>query len=78
MARPQQDTLQEVHLLTLTDSGAPDLPNEYVFLPPPLEPAYILRIAIDGASSICREGSLSINIPKPGSSFKSDTYQEFR
>ena len=58
---------QEVYILPLTDKGAPDVPGEYIYLPPPS--GYIIRFAIEGASSICRFGTLWTNIPKPGELF---------
>ena len=69
---------QEVHLLPLTDEGAPDVPGEYIYLPPPTEPAYHVRFEIEGTSSICRQGSLWVNIPAPGETFRRDQYQEYK
>ena len=67
-----------VWLLPLTDSGAPDVPNEYIYLPAPTEPSYSLRFAIEGTSSICRQGSLWINIPAPGEQFQRSKYREHK
>ncbi len=69
---------QEIHLLSLTDQGAPDVPGEYIYLPPPSEPPYKLRFEIEGTSSICRQGSLWVNIPPPGGTFRRDKYQEYK
>lgn len=69
---------QNVYLLPLTDDGAPDVPSRYIYLPPPTEPAYILRFAIEGASSICRSGSLWENIPNKDSKFVRNKYKEHK
>ena len=69
-------TSQEVYLLPLTDNGAPDVPREYIYLPPPSD--YILRFAIGGASSICRFGSLWTNIPLPGEKFSRHNFREYK
>ena len=69
---------KEVYLLQLTDAGAPAVPNEYIYLPPPSDPPYILRFEIEGTSSICRQGSLWVNIPKPGARFLRQEYQEYK
>ncbi|RVX68526.1 hypothetical protein B0A52_07950 [Exophiala mesophila] len=69
---------RQVYLLPLTDSGAPDVPNEYIYLPAPTEPFYYLRFAIEGASSICRQGSLWVNIPEPGLTFDRNRFREFK
>ncbi|KIX00179.1 glycogen debranching enzyme [Rhinocladiella mackenziei CBS 650.93] len=69
---------RRVYLLPLTDAGAPDVPNEYIYLPVPTEPAYFLRFAIEGTSSICRQGSLWVNIPEPGQSFDRNRFREYK
>lgn len=69
---------RQVYLLPLTDSGAPDVPNEYIYLPAPTDPAYYLRFAIEGTSSICRQGSLWVNIPEPGQQFDRNRYREYK
>ena len=66
-----------VYLLPLTDSGAPDVPDKYIYLPP-TDPAYTLRFEIDGTSPVTRQGSLWVNVPKEGSAFDRHTYQEFK
>ncbi|KAI9782452.1 MAG: hypothetical protein M1839_004938 [Geoglossum umbratile] len=68
----------EVHRLRLTDTGAPDVPGGYIYLPPPTDPAYILRFAIEGTSSICRQGSLWVNIPAVGEPFQRDKFREYK
>lgn len=69
---------QEVQLLPLDDDGAPDVPGGYIYLPPPSDPPYTLRFAIEGTSSICREGSLWVNIPAYGERFDRGRFREFK
>jgi glycogen debranching enzyme len=69
---------QAVYLLPLTDAGAPDVPGTYIYLPPPTSPAYSVRFQIQGTSSICREGSLWVNIPAKGEEFKRSHYREYK
>ncbi|KAF2141738.1 glycoside hydrolase family 133 protein [Aplosporella prunicola CBS 121167] len=69
---------QTVYLLPLTDGGAPDVPGTYIYLPAPTDPAYIVRFAIEGTSSICREGSLWVNIPAKGETFQRDNFREYK
>lgn len=69
---------QEVYLLPLTDSGSPDVEGQYIYLPPPTEPPYLIRFEIEGTSSICRGGSLWVNIPKQGQLFEREKYQEHK
>ncbi|KAL8727099.1 MAG: hypothetical protein Q9166_006286 [cf. Caloplaca sp. 2 TL-2023] len=71
-------TSQEVYYLPLNDAGHPDVPGGYIYLPPPTEPAYIVRFAIEGTSSICREGSLWVNIPREGEKFNRHAFHEFK
>ncbi|KAF2876284.1 hypothetical protein BDV95DRAFT_560373 [Massariosphaeria phaeospora] len=69
---------QAVYQLPLTDAGAPDVPGTYIYLPPPTDPAYVVRFQIQGTSSITREGSLWVNIPAKGEKFQRDHYHEYR
>lgn len=69
---------QEVFLLPLTDDGTPDVPGRYIYLPPPSEPAYVVRFAVEGTSSICRQGSLWVNIPGPGEHFRRNHFQAYK
>ncbi|KAL8698780.1 MAG: hypothetical protein Q9201_006385 [Fulgogasparrea decipioides] len=71
-------TSQEVYYLPLNDAGHPDVPGGYIYLPPPIEPAYIVRFAIEGTSSICREGSLWVNVPREGEKFTRDSFHEYK
>ncbi|CUS13214.1 unnamed protein product [Tuber aestivum] len=66
-----------VYLLPLTDTGAPDIAGDHIGLPPPWEP-YTLRIAIEGASSITRNGSLWTNVPAKGENFGRNKFREFK
>lgn len=78
MAPEHSSASNEVYLLPLTDSGAPDVPGGYIYLPPPSNPAYVVRFAIEGTSSICRQGSLWVNAPEAGKHFKRDHYREYK
>ncbi|KAI4166642.1 MAG: hypothetical protein LQ343_007878 [Gyalolechia ehrenbergii] len=69
---------QEVYYLPLNDAGHPDVPGGYIYLPPPIEPAYIVRFAIEGTSSICREGALWVNVPKKGEKFNRHAFIEYK
>ncbi|GAB7349549.1 hypothetical protein MBLNU459_g0249t2 [Dothideomycetes sp. NU459] len=69
---------QVVYLLPISDDGAPDVPGEYLYLPPPTTPAYKIRFQIEGTSSICRQGSLWCNIPVKGQKFSRHTYHEYK
>ena len=77
MAPTLQQT-QAIYLLPLKDDGSPDVPGEYLYLPPPTSPAYKIRFVIEGTSSICREGSLWVNIPTNGKKFDRKTYNEYK
>ncbi|KAK5091353.1 bifunctional 4-alpha-glucanotransferase/amylo-alpha-1,6-glucosidase [Lithohypha guttulata] len=79
MAPPQtRQGSRTIYKLPLTDVGAPDVPREYVYLPAPTNPPYHLRIAIEGTSSICREGSLWVNIPAEGEQFDRNKFRQFK
>ena len=78
MASGAISTSNEVYLLPLTDSGAPDVPGGYIYLPPPSDPPYVVRFAIEGTSSICRQGSLWVNAPEAGKHFQRDHYRAFK
>lgn len=72
------DNETQVYLLPLRDDGSPDIPGGYVFLPPPSDPSYVLRFVIEGTSSICRNGSLWVNIPPEGGQFDRTKFQQFK
>ena len=67
-----------VYLLPLNDDGSPDVLGSYIYLPPPSTPAWSIRFAIEGASSMCRQGSLWVNIPTEGKEFDRNSYREFK
>ncbi|KAJ5290665.1 uncharacterized protein N7443_010918 [Penicillium atrosanguineum] len=69
---------RQVYLLPLKDDGSPDVPNGYIYLPPPPDSGYVLRFIIEGTSSICRQGSLWVNIPEEGKAFDRHSFREFR
>jgi len=80
MAPPSFQGTQSVYLLPLTDAGAPDITGgrNYVHLPPPSDSTYLIRFSIEGTSSICREGSLWVNIPSKGEEFERKKFKEFK
>ena len=69
---------RQVYLLPLTDEGAPDVPGGYLYLPTPGESPCTLRFAIEGTSSICRQGSLWVNFPEKGQEFERSKFREFK
>ena len=78
MSSASSESSQVVYLLPLTDSGAPNVPGGYIYLPPPTNPPYIVRFTIEGTSSICREGSLWVNAPLVGEHFDRNRYHEHK
>lgn len=75
---PQTVTSEEVYLLPLKDDGSPDVAGGYVYLAPHTKDPVIIRFAIEGTSSICRHGSLWVNIPAEGREFQRENYREFK
>ncbi len=69
---------EEVYLVPLNDLGAPDVAGDYIYLPSPSEPPYVVRFTIEGTSSICREGSLWVNIPARGETFQRGRFREYK
>ena len=69
---------QDVYILPLTDEGAPDVPGRYIYLPPPTEVPYIVRFAVEGTSSVCRKGTLWVNIPSKGAEFERSNFREYK
>lgn len=67
----------EVYLLPLNDDGSPDVPGEYIYLAPRGDDAVTIRFTIEGTSSICRHGSLWVNIPEKGTEFRRNKFREF-
>ncbi|OCK82729.1 glycoside hydrolase family 133 protein [Lepidopterella palustris CBS 459.81] len=78
MTAVKRPSPQAVYLLPLTDGGAPDVSGTYIYLPPPSDPPYVVRFQIEGISSICRHGSLWVNIPAKGEDFRRDQYREYK
>jgi len=68
----------EVYLLPLNDDGSPQVPGEYIYLAPKTRDPVIIRFAIEGTSSVCRHGSLWVNIPELGEEFHRDKFREFK
>lgn len=75
---PKTMVSNEVYLLPLNDDGSPQVSGEYIYLAPKHNDAITIRFAIEGTSSICRHGSLWVNIPEPGAEFRRDKFQEFK
>lgn len=71
-------TSQEVFLLPLNDDGSPQVAGQYIYVESQSDDAVVLRFVIEGASSICRHGSLWVNIPEEGSVFKRDHFREYK
>ncbi|KAH9902057.1 glycoside hydrolase family 13 protein [Xylariomycetidae sp. FL2044] len=75
---PRTMTSNEVYLLPLKDNGAPDVPGEYIYLAPRSNDPITIRFTIEGTSSVCRQGSLWVNIPERGAQFHRDQFREFK
>ncbi|KAK7908146.1 glycogen debranching enzyme [Apiospora marii] len=75
---PRTVTSNEVYLLPLKDNGAPDVPGEYIYLATRSSEPITVRFTVEGTSSICRQGSLWVNIPEHGSEFHRDAFREFK
>lgn len=77
---PAQINNPTVYLLPLRDDGSPDLPGDrpYMYLPEVTNPHYCVRFEIEGTSSICREGSLWVNLPGKGEQFDRKSFKEYQ
>ncbi|CAK7568449.1 MAG: bifunctional 4-alpha-glucanotransferase/amylo-alpha-1,6-glucosidase [Sporothrix epigloea] len=76
---PQTMTSSEVYLLPLNDDGSPQVGgNQYIYLAATSEEPIVVRFTIEGTSSICRHGSLWVNIPEKGADFRRDHFREFK
>ncbi|KAI1263133.1 glycoside hydrolase family 133 protein [Xylariaceae sp. FL1019] len=75
---PRTVISSEVYILPLKDNGAPDVPGEYIYLAPRSENPITVRFTIEGTSSICRNGSLWVNIPQQGSEFHRNKFTEYK
>ncbi|KFY25104.1 hypothetical protein V493_04846 [Pseudogymnoascus sp. VKM F-4281 (FW-2241)] len=78
MAPNASNAANEVYLLQLLDDGSPDVPGGYIYLEPKSAAPITVRFAIEGTSSICRHGSLWVNINAPGEPFRRDAFREFK
>lgn len=67
----------EVYLLPLNDDGSPDVAGQYVYIAPKTHDPVTIRFTIEGTSSICRHGSLWVNIPEHGAEFQRHKFREF-
>jgi glycogen debranching enzyme len=68
----------EVYLLPLKDDGSPDVAGGYIYLTPGSTAPIIIRFAVEGTSSICRHGSLWVNIPEVGAEFRREKFREIK
>lgn len=75
---PRTMTSNEVYLLPLNDDGSPQVKGEYIYLAPRCGDPVTIRFAIEGTSSICRHGSLWVNIPEKGEKFQRDSFREIK
>ncbi|KAH6691508.1 glycogen debranching enzyme [Plectosphaerella plurivora] len=75
---PRTMVSNEVYLLSLNDDGSPQVTGEYIYLAPKSNEPVTIRFAIEGTSSICRHGSLWVNIPEHGQDFHRDSFREFK
>ncbi|CAM1511767.1 Fc.00g092800.m01.CDS01 [Cosmosporella sp. VM-42] len=75
---PRTMTSTEVYLLPLNDDGSPQIQGEYIYLAPKTADPVTVRFAIEGTSSICRKGSLWVNIPEKDDEFRRDNFREFK
>ncbi|KAL2759035.1 glycoside hydrolase family 13 protein [Sodiomyces alcalophilus JCM 7366] len=75
---PKTMVSNEVYLLPLNDDGSPQIAGEYIYIAPKSRDPVIVRFTIEGTSSICRHGSLWINIPEQGAEFRRDKFREFK
>lgn len=71
-------TSHEVYLLPVNDNGSPQVENEYIYLQPQPNDPVIVRFVIDGASPLCRNGSLFVNIPDKGQPFDRAKYRQYK
>ena len=75
---PQVVTSSDVYLLPLNDDGSPDVPKGYIYLSPKSTAPITVRFAIEGTSSICRHGSLWVNVNENDEEFRRDKFREFK
>jgi glycogen debranching enzyme len=75
---PRTMASNEVYRLQLKDDGSPDVPGGYIYLSPKSAAPITVRFEIEGTSSICRHGSLWVNIPEEGAEFRREKYREIK
>jgi glycogen debranching enzyme len=75
---PRTMASNEIYRLKLKDDGSPDVSGGYIYLSPKSVDPVTVRFEIEGTSSICRHGSLWVNIPEEGEEFRRDKYREFK
>ncbi|KAH8665233.1 putative glycogen debranching enzyme [Tricladium varicosporioides] len=75
---PKTMVSNEIYLLPLKDDGSPDVPGGYIYLTPKTSAPITIRFEIEGTSSICRHGSLWVNIPEEGEEYQREKFREFR
>jgi glycogen debranching enzyme len=77
---PPQVTNSTIYHLPLKDDGSPNLGGDtsYIYLSPPTKNPYSIRFEIEGTSSICKEGSLWVNLPKKGEAFDRAKFTEYK
>lgn len=64
--------------MPLKDDGAPNVAGEYIYLSTRSQEPITIRFTIEGTSSICRQGSLWVNIPDRGAEFQRNSFREFK
>ncbi|KAL8294627.1 hypothetical protein RB597_007754 [Gaeumannomyces tritici] len=75
---PRTMISNEVYVLPLNDDGSPQVQGQYIWLAPKNNQPFTIRFTIEGTSSICRQGSLWVNIPEAGVEFRRDKFREFK
>ncbi|KAI5866566.1 glycoside hydrolase family 13 protein [Durotheca rogersii] len=75
---PRTVISDEVYVLPLKDDGSPDIPGGYVYIAPRSNDPVTVRFSIEGTSSICRQGSLWVNIPERGAEFRRERFREYK
>lgn len=75
---PRTMVSKDVYLLPLNDDGSPQVPGEYIYIAPRGDDPVTVRFTIEGTSSICRHGSLWVNIPDKGAEFRRDKFTQYK
>jgi glycogen debranching enzyme len=75
---PRTMISNEVYLLPLNDDGSPQVAGEYIYIAPKSRDPITVRFTIEGTSSICRHGSLWVNVPEEGVEFRRESFREFK